>query len=281
MVEASLCFESGEGGEGLQVATVVAGEAGVGGAVEERLHRRALVSGHRRPQLTRHLGRVHREAVAPGDPVDDRDGIGLALGGRAPVDRDGDTCLALYEQAGQLTFDLVGGGRDGVEIGLGAVIDDRPPVDHPLEPVLPDEGELREVDRPGEELDRPAADDGHGADHADEPRERVARARQKVSVGGIVDDGGDRPVEVDEHSCLVWLRRQRQQRRRQLHALYYCPTRTTQFTFSVPGSAGFANGSMVVPAPTSPWSCAASLSRPCVHCTAVPLRASVLAGGAS
>src|SRR5205807_3525817 len=61
----------------------------------------------------------------------------------------------------------------------------------------------------------------------------------------------------------------------------YCPTRTTQFTLSAPGSAGFANGSIVVPAPTSPWSCAASLSRPCVHCTAVPLRAFVLAGGAS
>ena len=253
----------------------------MGGAVEERLYRRAFVGGHRRSQLTRHLGRVHREVEATGDAVDDLDGIGLALWGSAPVDRDGDTRLALDEQVGQLAFDLVGGQRDGLEVGLGAGIDDRPPVDHPLEPVLPDQGELREVDRPGEELDRPAADHGHGADHADERRERVAGARQGVSVGGIVDDGGDRPVEVDEHSCLVWMRRQRQQRRRQLHALYYCPTRTTQFTFSVPGRAGFANGSMVVPAPTSPWSCAASLSRPCVHCTAVPLRAFVLAGGAS
>ena len=33
--------------------------------------------------------------------------------------------------------------------------------------------------------------------------------------------------------------RQREQRRRQPHGLRYCPTRTTQFTFSVSGSGGF------------------------------------------
>ena len=197
------------------------------------------------------------------------------------MDGDGDARLALDVQVGKLVLDLVGSGRDGVEVGLSAGVDDRPPVDHALEPVLADQGEPGDVDRPGEELDRPPADDGNGRHHADESRQRVARRRQDTGSGGIVDDRGDRTVEVDEDRCLVRSRRQREQRRRQAHALCYCPTRTTQFTLSVSGSGGFANGSTVVPAPTSPWSCTASLSKSCLHCTAVPRRAFVFAGVAS
>src|SRR5262249_57538025 len=56
------------------------------------------------------------------------------------------------------------------------------------------------------------------------------------------------------------------------------PRRTAQFTFSVPAGGGFGISSTVVPAPTSPWSWAASFSKPCLHCTAVPRRAFVFAG---
>ena len=219
---------------------------------------------------------VHGQAVVPRDPVDDFDGFLLPFRGRAPVDGDSNARLALDVQVGKLVLDLAGGGRDGLEIGLGAGIDDRPPVDHAFEPVLADEDEPGDVDRPSEELDRPPADHGHGRDHADETPEGVAPAGRRAAPGSSTIA----EIEPSKSTGRPTLRSRRTGAAAPAAPpACYCPTRTTQFTFSVSGSGGCERFDGRAGADVA-LELQASLSKSGLHCTAVPRRVRV-GGGAS
>jgi hypothetical protein len=67
-----------------------------------------------------------------------------------------------------------------------------------LEPVLAHEHEALDAGALPQEVDRPAADDADDAEPAREVAQRIEGAGQRDGVAGMVDDRGERAVEVDD-----------------------------------------------------------------------------------